>query len=100
MAGPVVVGLHPCLAPWAQEAKYALRTLLRIAGLPRVFVWAGADGVANDVDLYYGPRGSVCETAYLPCLLDGKPSARHDADGGTDESQHAAARHVDGGRDG
>ncbi len=48
------VALHPSLAPSAPEVKYALRTLLRVAGFGFEFVWAEGSG---PTDIYYGPPG-------------------------------------------
>ncbi len=49
----VTVAIDPSVAPWAPEAKYVLRTLLRIAGLAWEFRWATGRG---PFDIYYGPR--------------------------------------------
>jgi hypothetical protein len=62
MDRPIRVGLDPHVAPWAPEAKYALRTLLRIAGYPVHFLWVHGDD-AGDVDLFYGPDYASCEAA-------------------------------------
>jgi hypothetical protein len=56
---PVRVALHPSLASSAPEAKYALRTLLRTAGLPYEFAWLRLDEPA---DIYYGPPGASVDT--------------------------------------
>lgn len=53
MVTALKVALHPSVAPSAPEAKYALRTLLRLAGFACEFVWA--EGEARAADVYYGP---------------------------------------------
>lgn len=65
MAVALQVALHPAIAPSAPEAKYALRTLLRLAGYGCEFVWARDSAGA---DFYYGPEAGhrdakVCVTA-------------------------------------
>jgi hypothetical protein len=54
--GPLQVGLDPSLGPWASEVKYALRTLLRVAGFPYDFDWAHPRDTVQCWDIYYGPR--------------------------------------------
>ncbi len=62
---PLAVGLHPALGPWAPEVTYTLRTLLRIAGHPCAFRWAGTEG--PPLDLYYGPpAGAPSATVCVP----------------------------------
>lgn len=51
---PVTVALHPALAPWGAEVKYVFRTVLRVAGLPYRFEWAGSEG-GGTPDIWYGP---------------------------------------------
>ncbi len=62
----VQVGLHPCLRPFFPEVKYALRTLLRVAGLGCQFVWVAGIGDAVGVDIYYGPPG---EDLHVPVTI-------------------------------
>jgi FemAB-related protein (PEP-CTERM system-associated) len=53
---PITVGLDPSLTPWVEEVKYVFRTLLRVAGYPYEFVWAGEADRGTHWDIYYGPR--------------------------------------------
>lgn len=52
---PIVVALHQALDPWLPEVKYALGTMLEIAGYPVAWRWF-EPGVR--FDLYYGPFSS------------------------------------------
>jgi hypothetical protein len=48
----LTVALDPAIAPFAPEAKYVLRTLLRTAGYACEFTWAGR----QTADVYFGPQ--------------------------------------------
>lgn len=50
------IALHPSLAPFAAEVKYAWRTLMHQAGFAASFEWLAPSGQAADVS--YGPPGS------------------------------------------
>ena len=68
----VRVGLHPCLRPFSAEVKYALRTLLRLAGLGYQFSWTTGSTDATGLDIYYGPP---CGDLHAPVTI-----ANHGAD--------------------
>ncbi|MFN2399260.1 MAG: polysaccharide deacetylase family protein [Gemmatimonadaceae bacterium] len=83
------VGLHPSLRQSDCEAKYVLRTLLRVAGFPYEFVWADGAEDAKPLDIYYGPAGKgvkavvripYCDLSFrdAPSL---EPSGMLEADG-------------------
>ncbi len=50
---PLRIGIDPVLGPWDAEIKYAFRCLMRVAGFPYEFVWAGREA-GHPLDLYYG----------------------------------------------
>ncbi|MGH9817028.1 MAG: hypothetical protein ACRD6I_13200, partial [Candidatus Acidiferrales bacterium] len=75
MISTLRVALHPAIEPCAPEAKYALRTLLRLAGYGQQFVWANAPEARN-ADIYYGPAGPAgSATSSVACDIAwcGKP---------------------------
>jgi FemAB-related protein (PEP-CTERM system-associated) len=53
--------LHGSLQPWSAEITYAVRALLRIAGLPYEFVWVEGTDSLPDLDIYYGPPSEFPE---------------------------------------
>lgn len=50
------IALHPSLAPFAAEVKYAWRTLMHLAGFATSFEWLAPSGPVADIS--YGPPGS------------------------------------------
>jgi hypothetical protein len=72
MGEPVIlrVGLHRSLAAADAEIKYALGTLLVVAGFAYHFVWAEASA---DVDIYYGPFSDPPPRAFISIRAGGLP---------------------------
>lgn len=50
------IALHPSLAPFQAEVKYAWRTLMHLAGFATSFEWLAPSGPVADIS--YGPPGS------------------------------------------
>jgi FemAB-related protein (PEP-CTERM system-associated) len=66
---PLRVGLATCLEDSAPEIKYALRTLLRLAGYSYDFVWAGATVDSPSLDVYYGPpQPNLSTSVWIPAV--------------------------------
>jgi FemAB-related protein (PEP-CTERM system-associated) len=59
------IGLHPSLAPFAAEVKYAWRTLMHQAGFAASFEWLAPSG--QTADLSYGPPGSGRAAVHVDC---------------------------------
>ncbi|MGH9795840.1 MAG: GNAT family N-acetyltransferase [Candidatus Acidiferrales bacterium] len=75
MISTLRVALHPAIEPFAPEARYALRTLLRLAGYAQQFVWANS-AESSGADIYYGPArpaGSATNPAACSIAWCGKP---------------------------
>lgn len=60
---PIVVAIDHAVSASLDEVRYALQTLLHIAGFPARFEWYH-EGAA--VDVYYGPRTDVVATIRVP----------------------------------
>lgn len=64
-ASTLTVALDRGIAPWGAEAKYALRTLLRIAGFGVRFTWQRPDASA---DIQYGGDPRAGAPIFIPNL--------------------------------
>lgn len=62
---PIVVAIDRAMSASLDEVRYALQTLLHIAGFPAHFEWYD-EGAAPDV--YYGPRANVAATIRIPAV--------------------------------